>query len=153
MSANPKPRRAFVAVTLITVIAVTTVFIVYAALLASYVGPNVSVSKQGGYIEYSPITTTDWSTNPLNINNGTDWYARLVITGATAQQVFVTWTLHCSNGTKWDKVTYTVSLPGTTTIYPNAADPFTGPGRNWGQDTKNLDATRSFHVNATLVTV
>ena len=60
-------------VTMITVIAVTTVFIVYAAILGTYPGGNVSVQGMGGEIYYQQQGVSTWAAT-LNIANGTSWY-------------------------------------------------------------------------------
>ncbi len=137
MNAKQKPRKSFLAVTLITVIAVTAVFLAYAALLATYTGPTVTIMEPGGIVEYS-LNQTKWVTNDFTINNGTDWYSRLLITGSTEQMVNITWILQRDTGT-WTNVTggivstqnYNLTT-STNTIY--ATTDGTGPtgNFNWG---------------------
>jgi len=156
MNATPKPQRTFVAVTLITVIAVTTVFLVYAAILATYMGSNVTVNSLGGEIQYSVSNITGtYSAGPVSINNGTYWYARLYMTGATAQNVKITFTLVCSNSTTWNRVTinsYSL-VNGANTIY--ATSDGSGPtgNYNWGLDTDVQSGTLTYYVKATTETV
>jgi hypothetical protein len=70
MSATQKPQRTFLAVTLLTVIAVTTVFMVYAALLATYTGTTVEVRETGGTMEYTTNNSTWYGTLSSYIDNG-----------------------------------------------------------------------------------
>ena len=103
-------------VTMITVIAISTVFIVYAALLATYTGNNVTISSMGGSIEYS--LTKDpgsWGTGAISQGAGSEWYARINMATPPSQTVTVTWTLQKQDGTDW------------TTLPPINSTQFTSP--------------------------
>lgn len=104
MNTTQKSQRTFMTVTMITVIAVTTVFIVYAAILGTYPGGDVSIQTMQGTIYYKGEGSTTWATT-LSVGNGTAWYARLnVTTNVPSQTVNVTWTLEYNNVGTWEIV-------------------------------------------------
>jgi len=125
------------AVTMITVIALTTVFMVYAALLATYTGGNVVVNYPGAQIQYNKSNTSNstWESS-LTLFNGTAWYARINITNSGAQTVTLQWRL-VKDGTPQpiqitsDTITLTA---GDNTLYATASGQFSG-NYNWGQNT------------------
>jgi len=157
VNATQKPRRTFLAVTVMTVLAVTAVFIVYASILATYMGSTVTVNTLGGEVQYrvndNPVGT--YTAGAFSINNGTSWYARLYMTGATAQTVKITFTLVCSNSSTWDRVvinSYSLQT-GANTIYANATTPNDAASNyNWGQDTDVQSVTQTYYVKATVET-
>jgi len=137
MSATQRPQRTFLGVTMITVIAITTVFLAYAAILATYTGGNVVVNQPGGDIQYNLSNTSNstW-TNTLTVFNGTAWYARINITNSGAQTVGLDWHLIMNSADQGIKVTtsnYQLS-GGTNTIYATTDGLFAN-NYNWGQDT------------------
>jgi hypothetical protein len=142
-------------VTLITVIAVTTVFIVYAAILGTYPGGNVSIQQMGGEIYYQQEGVSAWATT-LNIANGTAWYARLnLTTNVPSQTVNITWTLEWLNGSNWDAVSTSapatqVALTGSATAIYVTATGVESSNYNWGADTTNVD--RTYRVKAVVET-
>ena len=156
MNTPKRPQKAFLTVTLVTVLAVTMVFAVYAAILATYRGSNVTVNTLGGEIRYlvSDNPAGTYAAGTLSMNNGTSWYALLYMSGATAQNVKITFTLVCSNSTTWDRVTISsYSLQnGANTIY--ATTDGNGPtgNYNWGQDTDYQLVTQTYYVKATVET-
>jgi hypothetical protein len=156
MSTTKKSQRTFISVTMITVVALATVFIVYAAILATYMGSDVTVNTLGGTVGYS-ITDINgpYSAGTISINNGTFWYASLSITGAAAQIVKITWTLQCSNNTFWTRVvtpSYSLAV-GPNTIYATIGGDGPSGNYNWGQDTDVQSGTLTYQVKATVETV
>jgi len=150
-------QRAFVAVTLITVLAVTTVFVVYAVILSTINGNQVNVVGFGGslwYDEANSANAPDWeATLPDIATNGSvcdPWYSKINITSAGYSGVVtVTWTLQYLNVATWTDVgggateSTTFTLTGSTgdTIY--ASDDGTrGNNVNWGAYTANADQYR-----------
>jgi len=137
MNAAPKPKRTFVAVTLVTVIAVTTVFLVYAAILATYIGGNVTVTEPGGSIQYTKTNTSNSSwTDTISVINGTSWYARINITNSGAQTVTLYWRLlkgGVDQGVKVTTLNYGLSA-GTNTVYGSTTGLFAGM-YDWKPDT------------------
>jgi len=152
MNATRKGQRTFLAVTCITVVAVTTVFLVYAAVLLTLTGTTVTVNEGGGSVEYNLSNTSNatWVGSLSPMVNGTYWYARINITNAAAQAVTIDWTLQVGGGPWTDtgaptQTTITL-VAGTNTVYATATGVFTG-NRNWGLDTT---AGGSYRVKATV---
>lgn len=142
MSATRKSQRTFMTVTAITVIAITTVFLVYAAILGTYRGGQVSINQMQATIYYQGEGATSWSTS-LSVGNSTAWYARLNVTSSIpSQTVKVTWTLEFDNGTTVSGPTppqTTITLTGSpTAIYVTAGGTESG-NYNWGQHTTSAD--------------
>jgi len=152
MNATRKSQRTFLTVTCITVVAVTTVFLVYAAVLLTLTGTTVTVNEGGGSVQYNLSNTSNatW-VGPLSpMVNGTYWYARINITNAAAQAVTIDWTLQ-NYTTSWvdvsTPVTTTIALTtGDNTIYATTNGLFTG-NYNWG--TLTTDGG-SYRVKATV---
>ncbi len=155
MSTSRKSQRTFVTVTVITVIAIATVFIVYAAVIGTYPGGNVNIQQMVGEINYWGEGSTAWATS-ISIGNGTSWYARLNLTSnIPSQTVNVTWTLQWLNGSNWDTVSTTapetqVTLTGVATqVYVTTGG--TEPGNyDWGTYTQTVD--RTYRVKAVVET-
>jgi len=145
MSASRKSQRTFMTVTAITVIAITTVFLVYAAILGTYHGGNVTINQMQGTIYYQGEGSTSWGPT-LSVGNGTAWYARLNVTSnIPAQTVNVTWTLEWNNAGTWETVSgptppeTTITLSGTATaIYVTAGGGSSG-NYNWGTHTTSVN--------------
>ena len=143
MSATQKKtQRTFLAVTLVTVIAVTTVFMVYAAVLSTLFGSTVTVSETGGSMQYNLYgdNNSTWLASLPSINNGTEFYARINITGAAAQDVTINWVLQ-KDVSGWTDQSTPVSttmtlLAGSNTIYVTTDGLFTS-NYNWGQLTSS----------------
>ena len=137
MNATRKNQKTFLAVTSITVLAVTMVFVVYAAVLLTLTGSNVVVNEGGGSLQYTldGASNSSWSSSLSPMVNGTYWYARINITNAAAQTVTVDWTLQNNTGTWVDvstPVTTTITLAtGDNTVYATATGVYTG-NYNWG---------------------
>jgi hypothetical protein len=149
MNTTRKSQRPFLTVTCITVLAVTTVFLVYAAVLLTLTGEPVTVTEGGGLLEYS-LDGSSWGTTIPSIINGTEWYARVTITGASVQEVTIDWQLQVSSGTWTDtgsptQTTITLAA-GSNTVYATADGLATG-NRNWGLDTTSGG---SYRVEATV---
>jgi len=118
-----KSQRGFVAVTLITLLAIAAVLIVYASLLATIPGGEVVVGGVSGTIYYSKNNQTSgpWTTNLTTSGTGESWYAlcNFTHTGYTGE-VQITWKLQKKGATDWENctgagatVTTTVNLDGT----------------------------------------
>lgn len=146
MNAPKRPQKAFLTVTLLTVVAITTVFMVYAALLATYTGSNVVISSMGGQIEYSLTKNPgSWGTASISQGEGSEWYSRIHMTSPPSQTVTVEWTLQMQNGGSWasppTNVTQftspSISLsPSTTDIFAFQSGSNTIDNNyNWGSST------------------
>ena len=157
MNDGNRPQRAFVAVTLMTVIAVTAVFVVYAVILSTINGNQVNVVGFGGsmwYDEANSASEADWTaTLPDIATNGTvsdPWYAKINITSAGyAGDVTVTWTLQYLNVATWTDVgggatqstSFTLTGSSGDTIYASATG-VQGSNKNWGAYTATADQYR-----------
>jgi hypothetical protein len=137
MNATQRPQRAFLTVTLLTVIAVSTVFMVYAAVLMTLLGTTVTVSETGGLMQYNRSNTSNstWVSSLPTINNGSTWYARINITGSAQQAVTINWVLQQNTGSWIDlstPVTTSITLAvGDNTVYATSTGVFSG-NYNWG---------------------
>jgi hypothetical protein len=140
MNATQKPQRTFLAVTLLTVIAVTTVFMVYAALLSTWTGNVVTITSEGGQILYSLTESSmNWQANLASMNTGTAWYAMLKLTGASAQSVTVDWYLLTgpiyTRGAK--QLTTTMDLVAGTNFINATLTGISSGNFNWGSLTSS----------------
>jgi len=159
VSERQKSQKGFVAVTLITLLAIAAVLIVYASLLATFQGGEVVVGQVQGQVWYSPTngTTENWNltlkVNQLNNN----WYAKVNFTGAYKGEVQITWQLERKDETLgWKnatagidatvvkKITTSFTLDGSAqTAY--ASDPSSQiTNMNWGGT--NMIKTGSYRV-------
>jgi hypothetical protein len=112
-----KSQKGFVAVTLITLLAIALVIVVYATLLATFHGGEVVVGTVAAEVWYSPTngTTEDW-TATLNVTGTTDpWYAKVNFTSAYTGDVQITWQLEKKNG-NWANATEGTDASVTTVI-------------------------------------
>jgi hypothetical protein len=157
-------QRAFVAVTLITVLAVTTVFVVYAVILSTITGNNVSVIGSGGqmyYDEANSANPADWTSDlPNRGTNGSycdPWYAKVITTAGYTGDVSIEWTLLYDNSGSWDPVggganqTTTVALNGSAQTIYASDDGSIGTNVNWGL--WSLTAGETYRVRAVISTV
>jgi len=128
-------------VTMITVIAITTVFMVYAALLATITGGTVSVSSIQGNIYYSETNSTSATWTPNLGSGGTlgvnqPWYARLNITSTGySEAVTISWTLYySSNNTAVPGATEStgVTLSGSPEAIYASTNGNIASNKNWG---------------------
>jgi len=150
MSETQKTQRTFMAITMLAVIALTAVFIAYAALLATYTGTTVIVNQMGGTMQYNLSNNNNgtWASSLSAMNNGTAWYARINVTGAAQQSVTINWVLQ-KYTTSWTDqstpVTTNIILAvGDNTIYATDNGVFSG-NFNWGSLTT---ASGSYRVEA-----
>lgn len=104
MSTKQKSQRGFVAVTLITVLAIALVIVVYATILGTFQGGNVEVVALNGNLWYNKDNSTTWYTDLSGVGNGTSWYV-MFNTSSTGpvQTVNIIWQLQNNTGT-WEDV-------------------------------------------------
>lgn len=143
MNETRKPQRTFLAVTAITVIAIATVFMVYAAVLSTYYGGNVTVVSTESAIYYSKTNSSSlasWTATLPNVGNGSNWYAYVNFTGAGYQGlVKITWTLE-NQTSGWNPVsgaptivTTNVNLDGNPkTVFASQGSSGQTTNTNWG---------------------
>ena len=153
MNASRKSQRTFLTVTSLTVLAVTTVFLVYAAVLLTLTGTTVDVNQGGGSLQYTLDNASNdtWVGSLPSIINGTAWYARINITTTTAsQQVTINWALQKDvSGWTTQSIpvnTTTTLAAGDNTIYATETGVFAS-NNNWGLLTTSGG---SYRVQATV---
>jgi len=163
MTERKMSQKGFVAVTLITVLAIALVLVVYATLLATIPGEEVVVGSLTGNVQYSLTDsnlTADFSTTVSPAGPSTAWYARLVTTGGEyTGPISVSWQLQKYSGT-WGNVGAPVSTSftlttGPDTIYASANGQWTATGQNqnWGAIiTAQGTGSGSYRVVATIST-
>lgn len=156
-----KSQRAFVGVTLTTVLGISFVILVYAALLGSVPGGNVVVGGLSFNVYYSlnnVETPSSWSAT-LNVDNTTiPWYAKMnTTTGGYAGEVTIEWKLEktIDGGGTWNKEgssdNRTFTLNGAAQqIYDTTDGTYTG-NRDW-RLTATTSATYRVRVTITSTT-
>lgn len=94
MNIRSKSQRAFVGVTLTTVLSIAMVLLVYAATLANIPGGEVTVGGVTGNITYSTDNSAGWGPTLTLPITADDWYAKFDTTGGQyVGPVRITWTL------------------------------------------------------------
>jgi len=150
MKPRKKSRKMLFIVTALTIAALASVLMVYAAVtLFSVTGGSVTVTGvTTGTIEYSSSNTvggSPWSTT-LSVSNGS-WYAELIVSTSSTFKgpVTVTWQLQSDASGTWTNdgsaVTTDVTLTGgTQTIYASTTGVLSG-----NQDWSQIDATPTMY--------
>jgi len=156
MSVERRSKRAFLAVTLLTVLAVTAVFVVYATLLQSFTGGLVTIKPTGGSMQYATSIGGSWGAT-LDQDAGGAWYSRIDgLTGSEFNQVKITWTLQKSDdgssgwATTQTQYTWMQLTASNTTIYASSGNGTTTGAYNWGAYTSTPGYYR---VNSQIDTV
>jgi hypothetical protein len=94
-----KSQKGFVAVTLITILAIALVIVVYATILGTFTGGNVTVVILHGSLWYNQTDSAPWQNSLDDVGNGTSWYVMFNTTSAGySGTVGITWQL-LSGGT------------------------------------------------------
>jgi len=109
MNEKLKSQKGFVAVTLITLLAIALVLMVYASLLSTFTGGEVVVGSVAGDVWYSETNTTVQNSttwlSTLNVSSTSiPWYSMVNFTSSYTGQVQITWQLEKMGGT-WANVT------------------------------------------------
>ncbi len=151
MRARQKSQRGFVAITLITLLAIALVIAVYATILGTFQGDQVTVVTLTGHIRYdeaNSTTASDWETTLSNIANGSEWYALFNITsGGYAGAVTITWWLQENTGS-WQNMTTPVeqttsdTLSGSTEIIYASGNGDQAGNKDWGASTTSAGTYR-----------
>jgi len=160
MTERKGSQKGFVAVTLITILAIALVLIVYATFLGSFQGGEVTVGGVGGaQIKYSFNNNNEsgpWTLtlNPSSVS--TSWYARMNITaGDYSGPVNITWQLQKETGTdtwtnqgtpEYTPVVLTGSAGGQI-IYVSSDGTFAAGNYNWKQ---KYTTAGTYRINATI---
>jgi len=143
MTFENKSQKAFIAVTLVTVLAIVSVITVYAVLLGTFQGPGeVTVGGTGyGSVKYTTngqyaVDNATWATD-IN-GTGVPWYSQLVIdAGGYSGPAKLTWQLEKKIGTDtWANATGTTQttlvLSGSNQTVYATNDGYSGSSNyNW----------------------
>ncbi|RLI45472.1 hypothetical protein DRO69_05230 [Candidatus Bathyarchaeota archaeon] len=147
-----KAQKEFVVVTLIALISIALIIAVYATLLGTFQGGNVTVVAVNGQVQYSLDNSTGWSTSLSNLPITDPWYVRFVTeTGGYTGNVQITWELYNSTNDLIHSVTTTsFSLNGSQVqqIYASS-DGSQSTNYNWGQNTTVAD---TYYIKVTFNT-
>jgi len=149
-----RSQRAFVGVTLTTVLSIAFVLIVYAALLGTMLNPGTvflgGSSSVQGTVKYSSTNADPW-TDSLNLAGpSVDWFARVeLVAGYYYGPVIFTWKLQRDmsgwtdvvGGSNTTSITLSASTP---TIYVSGASA-TG-NENWKGDVAGQSGTYRVYV-------
>jgi hypothetical protein len=135
VSAKQKSQKGFVAVTLITLLAIALVIVVYATLLGTFTGGNVQVVAVQGTVYYSLDNSTGWATSISDHPITDPWYARFNVTGTGySGSVTITWDLHNSTAIV-HSVTTSFYLSGSPQAIYASSNGLQAANYNWGQNT------------------
>ncbi len=158
MNDGKKTQKMLIATIVIMLIAMTSLLIVFAAVLGTFNGNAVTVNDvASGTVKYSTDGGTTWTASPSAINVADSLYARSEVSSSSyAGPATVTWQLQQDISGTWTNingatVSTTVTLTGSSqTIY--ASDDGTSGGNltpnfNWGTD---ISAGGSYRVSATV---
>ncbi len=151
-----KSQRAFVGVTLTTVIGIALVLVVYAATLATFTGNEVVVGGSLSGNVYYCLTESGTYTSSVTVTNPSDaWYAS-VTTGANGYTGpgSISWQLEkkAIDGSGWDPVgsavsTTGISLDGTVQTFYTSGTSSAG-NHNWSAGVAGVAG--SYRVVATI---
>jgi hypothetical protein len=119
MNKEKKSRKLLLIATVLTIAALVSVMFAYAAyLLGTFNGGEVTIGgiNSSSTVTYSTTNSASatW-TATLNQTVGSDWYARLEVTGGYTGNVTITWQLQQNTGSGWANVSGT----GTTVTTNN----------------------------------
>jgi len=131
-------------VTLVTVLSIVAVVSVYAVLIGSFTGGDVTVGGMGASsLQYSTdnVVAPTWNTTQTMGGPGVAWYARLEITSGYSGPVTIAW--HLENKTEastWADVagataSTSITLNGTAqNVYSTTDGLWAASNHNWGTD-------------------
>jgi len=137
MSERKRSQKGFVAVTLITVLAIALVLVAYATLLSTFTGGEVVVGTVAGQVWYSTSNTTGgpWTATLNTSGTSVSWYSMVNLTSAYTGQVQITWQLQRMDGT-WGNVS------GAQVI---TTDELTGSGQEvWASSNGDIAGNRDW---------
>jgi hypothetical protein len=137
------PRKKLLAVTLVTVLSIVAVVSVYAVIIGTFQGLEVTVGGAQGSIGYSAdnVEPGSWTETLDTIGVGVAWYARFEIpTGGYSGPVTITWQLQNKTGAlTWADIadasesTSVVFTGSDQNVYATSLGAITG-NHDWGAD-------------------
>lgn len=152
--AKERSQRAFAAITLTVVIAIAAVLVVYAAILGSLQGGEVTVGGVTGDIGYCLINATGTWTSTLSVSGtGISWYTRMNTTGNEyIGPVEITWQLQQKQGGgSWtdlgSSTTTNIDLTASSQTIYASSDGGISTNRDWSL---TATSTASYRVVLTI---
>ena len=128
--------------TLVTVLSIVAVVSVYAVLIGTFTGGEVTVGSAGGYIRYNVnnVDSGTWNVTLISDNALLAWYSRLEIpSGGYSGPVKMTWQLENKTGTlTWanvtgaSQITNMVLTGGPQNVYATGNGAWAGDNHDWG---------------------
>ena len=142
MNNGKKSGKLLIVGTVLTIVALASVLVVFAAVLGTFNGNAVTVNDvASGTVKYSSDGTTGWGTDMSAFNVTGSWYAKFELsTTSYPGPATVTWHLQkdTSGWANVGSVTTTVTLTGSSqTIFASDDGTSTGnltPNHDWGAD-------------------
>ena len=138
------PRKKLLAVTMVAVLSIVAVVSVYAVLIGSFTGGDVTVGgMDSSYIRYSSdnVEAGTWNTTQISSGTGVAWYSRLEIPGGYSGPVTIAWHLENKTGAStWTDVTDAIAstsivLTGDVqNVFATSDGLWAAGNHNWGSD-------------------
>jgi hypothetical protein len=154
VSARQKSQKGFVAVTLMTLLAIAMVLVVYASILGTFTGGDVGVVSLDGtpkYCKTNSTTPSEWKTELTGTDNvpaGDPWYALFNTTsGGYEGNVKITWGLYNSTDSVHNVTTDSFTLDGTVQTIYASGNGLQAENYNWGQ---NTTVAETYYIKVTV---
>lgn len=138
--------------TLITVLSIVAVISVYAVIIGTFTGEEVTVGVAAGNIRYNvnDVDSGTWNTTLISSSAGVPWYSRLEIpSGGYSGPVKMTWQLENKTGTlTWanvtgaSQITNMVLTGGPQNVYATGNGAWAGDNHDWGAHSEVAGAYR-----------
>ena len=138
--------------TLVTVLSIVAVVSVYAVLIGTFTGGEVTVGSAGGYIRYNVnnVDSGTWNVTLISDNALLAWYSRLEIpSGGYSGPVKITWQLqnktdasNWANVTGASQITNKVLTGGAQNVYTSSDGTFATGNHDWGAHSEVAGAYR-----------
>jgi len=157
MNNRKKSRKLLLITTVLTIVAIATTLVVFAAISETFNGNAVTVNDvASGTVTYSTDGGSTYSASPSAFNVGGSLYTRFELSSSTyIGSATVTWQLQEDDSGTWtnvgSSVYTTLTLTGSAqTIYASDDGSSTGnlvSNQNWGLD---ITSGGSYRVTATV---
>jgi hypothetical protein len=141
-------------VTLITVLSIVAVISVYAVIIGTFTGEEVTVGGAAGNIRYNvnDVDSGTWNVTLISDDVLAAWYSRLEIpSGGYSGPVKITWQLqnktdasNWANVTGASQITNMVLTGGLQNVYASSDGTFATGNHDWGAHSEVAGAYRVF---------
>ena len=156
MNYGNRSRKSLIMLTMLTILSVASVAVVYAALIGTFTGGNVTIGGVAtGAVTYSTDNST-WTTSLSAPSADTAWYTKLTLNSGnySGRAITISWQLQQKTGeSTWTPVdtpttTAMTLVAGSQDVYATLTGVWTG-NRDWGA----VSAEGVFRVVATVNSV